>query len=553
MHRFPCRTDVIALAVLCFISFFVFLDAVDVDLMEARNFVTAREMVADGNWLIPTMNGEIRLAKPPMPTWFAALSSQMTGASDNLTLLRLPSALAACLLIYSVYGLNWAMGRNTSQAFLSAAMLSTSVLAIDVGRTGSWDIFCHAFMAAALWALWAGVDKRAGQWAFVLAGICLGLSFMSKGPVSFFALFLPFSIAYTIVFGLQEIKRQWRGLTMAFIICLLLSCWWPLYIFVYHADLGLLVAQKESDAWANRHLQPFWYYWQFLLFTGPWLIWAFAALLRPYAQKRAGSRQAHTFFLLWLATSLILLSLIPEKKERYLLPAMIPLFCLAGDLAHGVIERFTNNLDQRADRALVLIHTTLMGFLAVVLPMTLVFLSKKQGQTFDWLIACYALCSWTATFFLIRSLRRRQVRQLLLTTLTFVTLTTLTTLHYYGTLTTQNQAYKRIDHNFLPPEISTTKVYFLGEPVDMRAIWDLGQRVYPWQIEEVTQMLEQGGSVAVLSKGEPFALLPNELQSQVLIRGIDSFDYNKKQPDKRKIYLSLLQPKETHISPPAAK
>ncbi len=536
----------IILAGLCLISFFVFLDAVDVDLMEARNFVTAREMVSEGNWLVPTMNGEIRLAKPPMPTWFAAVSSKLAGTSDDLALLRLPSALAACLLIFSVYGLSWAMGRNARQAFLSAAMLATSVLAIDVGRTGSWDIFCHAFMAAALWALWTGLNQQNGKWwSFVLAGVCLGLSFMSKGPVSFYALFLPFIVAYASVFGLTKIKRQWPGLSLTLIICLLLSSWWPLYIAVYHADLGLLVAHKESEAWASRHVQPFWYYWHFLVFTGGWLLWAFAALLRPYASRRVASRPSHIFFLLWLAVALVLLSIIPEKKERYLLPSMIPLFFLAGDLAQGVIERFTQKLEQRADRALVLAHAVLMGILSMALPMVLVFFLKKRGQAIDMVIMGYGLGSWAVAFFLIKFLRKRQVERLLLTTLAFLALTTLTALHYYGVLTTQNREYKRVDSHLVTREIGTTKVYFLGDPVDMRVIWDLGRRVYPWQVEEVALMLTRGEPVAVLSKGDPLALLPKELQTQAIVRDIETFDYNKKRPDKRKIHLSLLQPVET--------
>ena len=541
MNRFPCRTDVLILAVLCFISFFVFLDAVDVDLMEARNFVTAREMVSENNWLIPTMNGEIRLAKPPMPTWFAAACSKLTGNSDNLAVLRLPNALAACLMVFSTYGLSWAVNRNSHLAFLSAAMLATSVLAINVGRTGSWDIFCHAFMAAALWSLWAGL-KKGGRWSFVLAGVCLGLSFMSKGPVSFYALFLPFVVAYTVIFGLSEIKREWPGLTLALAICLLLSGWWPLYIFFYHADLGLLVAHKEGEAWASRHVQPFWYYWHFLVFTGVWLPWAFAALLRPYAAPRSAGRQSHAFLLLWLAVALVLLSVIPEKKERYLLPAMIPLFLLAGDLAHGVIERFIQNLDERADRALVLAHAALMGLLAIVLPVALIFLLKRQGQAIDGIVIGYGLGAWAAAFFLLNFLRKRQVERLLLTTLAFLGLTTMAALHSYGALTTKNREYKTVDSHQVDREIGTTKVYFLGEQVDMRFVWDLGRRVYPWQTAEVSRLLERGQPIAVFSKGEPLPLLPKELQAQVRVQGVDTFDYNKKRPDKRKIHLSLLHP-----------
>lgn len=68
--------------------------------MEAGNLVTAREILQNDNWLIPTMNGEIRLAKPPLPTWFAALTSLSVGGTDKLSLLRVPGAVSAMLLVF---------------------------------------------------------------------------------------------------------------------------------------------------------------------------------------------------------------------------------------------------------------------------------------------------------------------------------------------------------------------------------------------------------------------------------------------------------------------
>ena len=59
--------------VLCLAAFFLNNNALPTDIMESRNIVTAREMVQDGNWLVPTMNGELRLEKPPLPTWIAAV------------------------------------------------------------------------------------------------------------------------------------------------------------------------------------------------------------------------------------------------------------------------------------------------------------------------------------------------------------------------------------------------------------------------------------------------------------------------------------------------
>ena len=52
--------------------FFVNLDAIYVNIMEARNFITAREMVNLDHWLLTTINDVPRYQKPPLPTWLTA-------------------------------------------------------------------------------------------------------------------------------------------------------------------------------------------------------------------------------------------------------------------------------------------------------------------------------------------------------------------------------------------------------------------------------------------------------------------------------------------------
>ena len=43
----------------------IHLEVPNMTIMEARNFITAREMVQDNHWLLTTMNGEARYQKPP--------------------------------------------------------------------------------------------------------------------------------------------------------------------------------------------------------------------------------------------------------------------------------------------------------------------------------------------------------------------------------------------------------------------------------------------------------------------------------------------------------
>ena len=51
------------LLIICFIAFFFSNDLIPANIMEARNFATAREILETKDWLIPHMNGMLRLEK----------------------------------------------------------------------------------------------------------------------------------------------------------------------------------------------------------------------------------------------------------------------------------------------------------------------------------------------------------------------------------------------------------------------------------------------------------------------------------------------------------
>ncbi|MFT6843127.1 MAG: 4-amino-4-deoxy-L-arabinose transferase-like glycosyltransferase, partial [Psychroserpens sp.] len=78
----------IILLVLCMLGFH--LDTLQISIMEARNFITAREMITDNNWLLTTMNGEARYQKPPLPSWICACFAILFGIK-NIMAYRLPA------------------------------------------------------------------------------------------------------------------------------------------------------------------------------------------------------------------------------------------------------------------------------------------------------------------------------------------------------------------------------------------------------------------------------------------------------------------------------
>ena len=123
---------IIMLGVVAF-SFFFNLSIQEADIMEARNFITAREMVSDGNWLIPTMNGNVRIEKPPLPTWITAAAYKLGDGEKNTGILRIPAAIFTSLMIFLFFGLIITLTKNKSLSFISSIVLATSFLIIKMG------------------------------------------------------------------------------------------------------------------------------------------------------------------------------------------------------------------------------------------------------------------------------------------------------------------------------------------------------------------------------------------------------------------------------------
>ncbi len=310
------------------IAFFVNNQVIVPDIMESRNIITAREMVYDGHWMIPTMNGDLRLEKPPLPTWLAALAEM--AAPDNIALQRGMAGLAALLLVFYFY--RFAARVLRTDPLVPTLLLCTCYNVVLMGRTASWDIYCHAFMMGGIYHLALALQASGCRWrSFVTAGVWMGLSFMSKGPVSLYALFLPFLLA-CIYLERPSARGKWPGVLVMVVLALGIGSWWYAYVHLFHAEALTSVIAKESGSWVNRNVRPWYYYWKFFLETGAWSLLMLTAIFLPLFDKKQRTDKKFVLPLLWMLLSLVLLSLLPEKKSRYLLPLLIPASYVMGYL-----------------------------------------------------------------------------------------------------------------------------------------------------------------------------------------------------------------------------
>ncbi len=515
------------LLLILFIAFVVNNGAIEVNIMEARNLTTAREMLQKGNWLEPTMNGELRLEKPPLPTWISAAMMYISG-EENLSLLRLPAAFAALLMIFFLFKLTTELTEDKLLPFLVAGTASTSFYIFFMARDISWDIFCHSFMIGAIWLIHKGLKGNENSWReLVGAGILMGLSFMSKGPIPFYALLLPYLFARSFTYGWKGAAKQKTGITLMVVIALLISLWWPIMIWFSHPEFSAQIAQQESSAWINRSTRPFYHYWSFPVQSGVWAIMATIPLCFPYARPRIKQFGNYTFLALWVAISVILLSLFPEKKERYLLPVLLPLAMLTSFYFRYLIHAFHESSPGKTDLVIFRVNSLLMSLISFTIPVAVVFMVKGDGRPGIGLLVLIFILFWGLSTLHLAAFLKKNPLWLWIGMVGMVLSVCLTLLPLVPKLTKTNPDYRSYKELRKRDDLKNLPFYFNGEIRGkfIEVIWNSGHQVKAWN-PATQQQLPATLPIIFLSNEEPAKVLPAEIQKIHHIEVIGHFDGN---------------------------
>jgi len=146
----------------------------------------AREMLASGDWLVPTNLGVPCTHKPPGLNWLVALAMAATG-SDCEVVVRLPTALAgvAAAVLVAWLGARF-FGRRVG--VVAGLVQATTYYALRLSRVAEADIVLTALVCAATACFAAGAVESPGarsraRWLPWLFYLLAGLSFLVKGLV----------------------------------------------------------------------------------------------------------------------------------------------------------------------------------------------------------------------------------------------------------------------------------------------------------------------------------------------------------------------------------
>ncbi len=289
------------------------------------------EMLTRGQWIVPTLQGEPYLDKPPLFYWLVMLSYSVFGVHDWAARLAPALAVLASVLVTYVLG-RQLVGERA--AYWGALGLLLAPGFVGTGRMLVLDGLLTLWVTVSIFAAFLAVQASRlhyGWW--LLASAACGLGVLTKGPVAVLLLVPPLVAQRWLASGCASIGQ--RGWVMFGGIVLLLTAPWYVAVSVCSPEFGGYFFWKHNIL---RFLQPFdherpvWFYVPLLL------IGLFpATLLLPSVTRWMLSNEelvtrrrcaALGYLLLAGGWCVFFFSMAGSKLPTYILPALPPL-CLA--------------------------------------------------------------------------------------------------------------------------------------------------------------------------------------------------------------------------------
>jgi 4-amino-4-deoxy-L-arabinose transferase-like glycosyltransferase len=298
-------------------------------------------------WLLPTHWGEPAVTKPPLVVWMNLLVwGDLTPAeADTLQLTsraRWASVVMGMVLVTATWWLGVGLGGRSLGGF-AAVIVASMYLVIHEARQATYDMPLAAWvtlaLASSVWALrpWregtVSTSRAAAGWA--LAGVCLGLAYLSKGPLS--VLLYAWPLTMVLVLSPGRGWRRWTGPLLAGAVTAAVAGPWYAYIFQNVPQVTEILA--EEYAAERTDPQPPWYYAGLLLLAAPWTVWLIAGLCQPFARAADAERRRLLVAWGWFVGLLIVLSIPEAKQQRYVLPLTPAIALLAAEVwrAHAAL------------------------------------------------------------------------------------------------------------------------------------------------------------------------------------------------------------------------
>ena len=312
---------------------------------DAHSFWLVQGILQNGGWLVPTLAGEPYMDKPPLfyitAALFAKLFAPLLPLHDGA---RLASGFytALTLLFTGLAGRElFGVGRGWGAVIVLIGCLGMLVNAHQMVT----DLALLAGCAAVLYGF--ALSRRRPMLAGLLLGCGMGAGFMAKGFIA--------PVLFIFVVAGLLLLRNWRSpwfFTSLGVAVVCAAPWlvvWPGLLYLHSPSLFMDWAwAHNAGRWfeyaRSGNLDEVFYYVRIL----PWFAWPalpLAAWAVWQARKRALQESEFQLLLVSFVVMLVTLSLVPNIKDIYALPMLLPLALLASAALSTLRRGAANALD----------------------------------------------------------------------------------------------------------------------------------------------------------------------------------------------------------------
>ena len=373
-----------ATAIIAIIVFFWGLGSVDLlSLNEGRRALAIQEMVASGNWLLPHLNGELYLTKPPLLYWLSSSLALIWGVNEWI--LRLPSALAAIAVLIMVY--HYTLQQSGRWAALFAVQLLIANLGFAMlGRRAEIEMLLTALCVGSLLSALQYIQSQSSKNWIYFSYFLLALALMTKGPLVLLLVILPLLITaiYSKNPHIKAVLFSWRGWLIFLVVG---TAWFAIVSWQLGLDIWATVFKRDMvDKMQSDSAKPLLSYLGWIAVDFMLLIGLFFVGAKEFFKQQI----RHPKQLVLLAATilpLILFSLFSNKHAKYLLP-IYPLIAIL--LAIKLAAIFDTATDARKKIIVVI---------ALLLPFCLaIFYALLEPKIFAYRVAAFpAFGAWVST------------------------------------------------------------------------------------------------------------------------------------------------------------
>jgi len=304
-----------------------------VDINESQRLLPPIEMAQRHDWVLPTIDGELYLTKPPLTYWIIGGAYALLGSVAPLAG-RAPVALVSLLTAAGVLAIGWRHANPHVGVWSALVLLSAFFFRVSA-HEAEIDPFLAGAVLGMVYAQWRAATDARWLRAALVCGVAFGCGLLLKGPVV-----LPFLAAATVAIALAarpNPRRLIAATAVATAVGFTIALPWVVLVarrVSFHVVSATLEAESVQRIYAASRINSGPVYFYAAALAAGFLPWTWMLALYAGRGPRAHARALSTSWFgvagLFCLGSFVPFSLFAGKEVKYLLPLFPFMAILAG-------------------------------------------------------------------------------------------------------------------------------------------------------------------------------------------------------------------------------